>query len=137
MTSAISIRYRIDFGGACSLGGGKVRLLEAIDEHGSLSQAAKDLNMSYRRAWLLVDSMRKSFDLPVVDVATGGRGGGGATVTEFGKQVIDAFRKLETDLDAVGAKRMKAIGQHVTKESKSAPARAKLARPRAKRAKKA
>ncbi|MGH8200680.1 MAG: winged helix-turn-helix domain-containing protein [Steroidobacteraceae bacterium] len=68
------IRFRIDFHDRCSVGIGKITLLEAIARTGSLSQAARVIGMSYRRAWLLIDSMNADFDTPVISATVGGSG---------------------------------------------------------------
>jgi len=86
---------RILLGGASSLGPGKVALLEEIGRHGSISAAARAMQMSYRRAWLLVESMNGSFTQPLVATATGGRRGGGAELTEFGREVLRRYREME------------------------------------------
>jgi molybdate transport system regulatory protein len=91
----LSIRFRLDFGNASAIGPGKIALLETIARTGSLSQAARELGMSYRRAWLLLDSLNNSFRRPVAELSKGGRGGGGATLTPFGKTLVGAYRKLE------------------------------------------
>jgi molybdate transport system regulatory protein len=80
-----SIRFRVDFEGRCSVGFGKIALLEGIARTGSVSQAAREMDMSNRRAWLLVDSLNQGFDQPVVTANIGGIGGGGASVTPFGR----------------------------------------------------
>ena len=77
------------------LGPGKVQVLESIRDGGSISQAARGMKMSYRSAWLLVDSMNSLFQKPVVNTTLGGRGGGSATLTEFGADVIRRYRSLE------------------------------------------
>ena len=87
---------KIDFDGR-RLGAGKVRLLELIVETGSISAAAKKMNMSYRRAWLLMDELNHMFGRDVIETAAGGSGGGGAHVTEFGLQVVQVFRALENE----------------------------------------
>src|SRR5208283_618116 len=86
------IRFRIDFAENSSVGPGKIDLLEAIRDSGSLSQAARDLGMSYRRAWLLIDSFKKAFREPVTSATTGGKRGGGVRLTEFGRTLIDSYR---------------------------------------------
>lgn len=73
------------------LGYGRVVLLERIRDHGSISAAAASMHMSYRRAWTLVDSMNRQSPNPVVTMKTGGRGGGGATLTESGERAIETF----------------------------------------------
>jgi molybdate transport system regulatory protein len=97
---------KIDFGTGVRLGPGKVKLLECITETGSISAAARAMDMSYRRAWLLVDELNGMFARPVVETAAGGAGGGGAKVTEFGLRIIGVFRQLETEADALAKARM-------------------------------
>ncbi len=94
MTS-ISLRLRVLRNDEIAMGPGKVALLEAIAREGSISAAARALDMSYRRAWLLVDVMNRSFREPLVASAAGGRQGGGAAVTPFGLQVVAQFRAIE------------------------------------------
>jgi molybdate transport system regulatory protein len=72
-----SIRFRVDFGPKSAVGPGKIALLEYIERSGSLSQAARDLKMSYRRAWLLLDSLNSSFVEPVTVAKVGRAGHGG------------------------------------------------------------
>ena len=88
---------KIDFDGH-RLGAGKVRLLELVVEMGSISKAAKGMDMSYRRAWLLVDELNSMFGKPVVKTLAGGAGGGGARVTEFGLELVHTFRALEASV---------------------------------------
>lgn len=73
------------------LGYGRVVLLERIRQYGSISEAAKSMNMSYRHAWELVESMNTQAKKPIVETATGGKGGGGARLTETGELAIAAF----------------------------------------------
>jgi molybdate transport system regulatory protein len=77
------------------LGPGKVKILESIRHTGSISGAARGMKMSYRSAWLLVDSMNSLFREPVVTTAQGGRGGGSATLTRFGDEVVRRYRSME------------------------------------------
>lgn len=88
-------RLRILLGEAIAMGPGRADLLEAIDRSGSISAAARELHMSYRRAWQLVDAMNQSFTEPLVDTSTGGRGGGGARLTGLGREVIARYRAME------------------------------------------
>ena len=76
------------------LGNGRVRLLKAVDETGSLNKAAKKLNMSYKKAWNLIDSVNKKSDKEVVTKSVGGVDGGGAVLTEYGKSLIHQFENL-------------------------------------------
>jgi molybdate transport system regulatory protein len=78
------------------IGPGKARLLELIDELGSISAAARAMDMSYRRAWLLVENMNTMFREPVLTPAVGGMQGGGAVLTRLGREVIVRFRRMET-----------------------------------------
>lgn len=114
-----SIHFRVDFGEACAVGPGKIALLESIDRMGSLSAAARALGMSYRRAWLLLDSLNTSFRRPVAALSTGGKGGGGATLTPFGTVLVAAYRKFERDV----ARRARAAFVAVARDAKpgSAP----------------
>jgi molybdate transport system regulatory protein len=96
MQHALTVRFRVDIARRCSIGIGKIELLEGIALTGSLSQAARRMRMSYRRAWLLLADLNKSFDHPVVHTSTGGRGGGGAVLTPFGERLVAGYRKLET-----------------------------------------
>ncbi|MDP6786721.1 MAG: LysR family transcriptional regulator [Rhodospirillales bacterium] len=96
-------RLRILIGAATSLGPGKADLLEAIVRSGSISAAARAMGMSYRRAWLLVDSMNRSFRQDLVVTATGGRGGGGSRVTPFGMDILVRYRRTEATASAAVA----------------------------------
>ena len=95
---------RIDFTEGCSIGPGKIALLEGIGRTGSLSAAARALGMSYRRAWLLLHSINDAFSHAAVELSIGGRDGGGARVTEFGTQLIRSYRDFETAVDALAVK---------------------------------
>src|SRR5208337_1036680 len=77
------------------LGFGRVELLKRIKQFGSISEAAKSMNMSYRHAWDLVDSMNRQAKVPLVETATGGQGGGGARVTETGEEAIKFFHDFQ------------------------------------------
>ena len=92
---ALGVRLRIDLGELSSLGPGKIALLERIEASGSLSQAARELRMSYRRAWLLLDDLNHAFAEPVSTASVGGSGGGGARLTDFGRRIIQGFREVE------------------------------------------
>ncbi len=88
-------RLRIVMGKGLILGPGKVDLLEAIERKGSISGAAREMDMSYRRAWLLVDALNQMFARPLVIAAPGGARGGGAQITDYGKSVAAAYRRIE------------------------------------------
>ena len=95
-----SAKFRIYFGEEIAIGPGKADLLEAIRASGSISKAARELGMSYKRAWNLADTMNRCFRKPLIDTATGGGGGGGARLTPFGEQVLSHFRSMEKRTDA-------------------------------------
>ncbi len=92
-------KLRLMFGPQIALGPGKAELLEAIAATGSISESARRMGMSYRRAWLLVDTMNRCFREPVVASATGGAGGGGARVTPFGRRVLRRYRAMQARVD--------------------------------------
>ncbi len=81
-------------------GFGRAVLLERIKEHGSITKAAKSMNMAYRHAWDLVDSMNRQAKEPFVELATGGKGGGGARVSKAGERAIKMFWRFHKDLQA-------------------------------------
>jgi molybdate transport system regulatory protein len=107
--SGLVVRFRIDFAEHSSLGPGKILLLEAIRDCGSLSQGARDIGMSYRRAWLLVESLRASFREPVTLASRGGRAGGGMSVTKFGDALIRSYRELEGSFAASAERRLRPV----------------------------
>ena len=96
----VRLTLRVDFGTDRAIGPGKVLLLEAIRDTGSISQAGRSLGMSYRRAWLLVDDMNRCFREPVITAQPGGSQGGGAALTAFGEKVIQKYRTIETEATA-------------------------------------
>jgi molybdate transport system regulatory protein len=96
-----TVRFRVDFTPACSLGPGKIDLLESIERTGSLRQAAQALGMSYRRAWLLLDGLNRSFNEPATTASVGGQGGGGVTLTPFGLEIIRCYRSAAQAVEAV------------------------------------
>ncbi len=89
-------RIRIKAGTDIALGPGKVDLLEAIERTGSISAGARELGLSYRRAWDLVDTMNHCFKQPLVARVKGGKGGGGAQLTVEGRHLRDLYRTMET-----------------------------------------
>jgi molybdate transport system regulatory protein len=122
-----SVRFRVDFGRDQAVGPGKIALLEQIGQDGSLSQAARELNMSYRRAWRLLESLNGCFAARVAVTAKGGRGGGGATLTVFGRQLIRAYREFDAEIQVRAARRFRPILSHtrsqVRRRGKGVPAK--------------
>jgi molybdate transport system regulatory protein len=95
MAAKIALKLRLWRDDEVAMGPGKADLLEAIGQTGSISAAARAMDMSYRRAWLLVDVMNRSFREPLVHSAVGGTRGGGAQLTEAGARVLKQFRAME------------------------------------------
>lgn len=93
----LKLTLRVDLGSGRALGPGKVRLLEAIEKTGSISQAGRTLGMSYRKTWLLADDMNNCFRDPVIATQQGGVDGGGATLTPFGQTLVELYRSIEND----------------------------------------
>jgi molybdate transport system regulatory protein len=92
-----ALSLRVDFGAHGAIGPGKIRLLELIGRHGSISTAGRAMEMSYRRAWLLVENINRSFREPAVSTQRGGTDGGGAALTPFGRDLIARYRAIESD----------------------------------------
>ena len=94
MDYKIKSRIWIEADGNILLGEGRVNLLKAIDEEGSLTKAAKSLGMSYKKAWSLIDAVNKRSEKPVTTSSIGGKGGGGAQLTAYGKSLVEAFETI-------------------------------------------
>lgn len=107
------LKIRISHGKTVAMGPGKAELLEKIAASGSISSAAKKMNMSYRRAWELVDVMNQSFDQPLVISSVGGSHGGGARITEFGQQVLDIYHSILAKSQIACDKELAFIYQHL------------------------
>jgi molybdate transport system regulatory protein len=97
---------RIRSGDAVALGPGKVDLLEAVREYGSNSAAARSLDMSYRRAWLLIDELNRSLKSPATHSEQGGQSGGGCTLTPVGESIIRLYRDVEEEAQRSCAKQI-------------------------------
>ena len=91
----LRLRMRVTVGDVIAVGPGKIALLEALDETGSITAAAKSLDMSYRRAWLLIDELNRALKEPAVATAAGGAKGGGSALTPTGRQLITLYRQIE------------------------------------------
>jgi molybdate transport system regulatory protein len=93
---SLRLRFRVMRGSEIAFGPGKADLLELIAETGSIGKAASRMKMSYMRAWSLVQTMNRCFKKPLVLATHGGEGGGGAELTETGRQILALYRQLET-----------------------------------------
>ena len=107
--SSVRPRFRITTGDLIALGPGKVDLLESIGREGSISQAARERHLSYRRAWNMVDTMNQCFKQALVVSITGGKGGGGAQLTAAGGKVIHLYREMEKKADTATRTEGKAL----------------------------
>ena len=92
----LKLSLRLMHGDEIALGPGKAELLAAIADTGSISSAGKSMNMSYRRAWMLVDTMNRCFKSPLVETAKGGSHGGGAWLTPLGKEVLAHYQTMDS-----------------------------------------
>jgi molybdate transport system regulatory protein len=97
------LSLRLVFGADAMLGPGKAELLERIRDTGSISAAGRDMKMSYKRAWMLVEDMNATFRDALVDSTRGGSGGGGARLTETGMTVLAQYRSLEAEVFRTGS----------------------------------
>ena len=96
LKNSLKPRYRLMRGEEIAFGPGKADLLEAVAQTGSIAEAARQLDLSYMRAWSMIKTMNQCFAQPVVEKNRGGETHGGAVVTEFGKEVLELYRSLET-----------------------------------------
>jgi molybdate transport system regulatory protein len=92
---ATSVHLRIHLGPHVALGPGKADLLDGIAATGSIAAAGRRLGMSYKRAWVLIDTMNACFRDPLVTAAKGGHAGGGAALTPLGQRVLKAYRRMQ------------------------------------------
>lgn len=103
MPARISITARVIGADGGAFGPGPAQLLEHIATEGSISKAAKTMEMSYSRAWQIVDKVNRAFRKPLVESAAGGKRGGGASLTKHGEEVLALYRRMETRLNADAA----------------------------------
>lgn len=97
------IRPRIYLGPELMIGPGKIALLKAVRETGSISAAARQMGMNYKRAWYLLDTLNQGFHQPVVEATQGGRGGGGTRLTALGETLIVSYEAIEAACIKVAA----------------------------------
>ena len=114
-------RLRVVLRHGTALGPGKIDLLEAIAETGSIRAAGTRFKMSYRRAWSLVAELNGMFKTPLVLAETGGRGGGGATLTPLGRKVVERFRRMEAETASAIEPNLRGLIAQLRKDGASDP----------------
>src|SRR5260221_14748926 len=119
-TSLPSLSVRIDLDTEGRIGPGKITLLENIREHGSISAAGRAMDMSYKRAWDLVDEINRICRQAAVERQTGGKNGGGAVLTPFGISLVARYRKIERDAASAVRKELLALRTDIGRARKSA-----------------
>ncbi|HKL64551.1 MAG TPA: LysR family transcriptional regulator [Roseovarius sp.] len=107
------LRIRIVFGTDGMIGPGKADLLERIDRCGSIAAAGREMGMSYKRAWELIGTLNAMFRAPLVESTRGGPGGGGAVLTDLGREILSLYRAFEADAAKGGAARLAALQSHL------------------------
>src|SRR4051812_25781129 len=115
-----SLSVRIDLDTEGRIGLGKIALLENIDKHGSISAAGRAMDMSYKRAWDLVDEINRICRQAAVERQTGGKNGGGAVLTAFGISLVSRYRKIERDATSAARKELQAIRREIGRPKKRA-----------------
>jgi molybdate transport system regulatory protein len=115
------LRLRIVLRPGAALGPGKIDLLEAIAETGSIRAAGSRFKMSYRRAWGLVAELNAMFKTPLVVAETGGRGGGGARLTPLGRAVVERFRRMEAGSWSAVEPHFRWLSKELTKQPPDRP----------------
>jgi molybdate transport system regulatory protein len=109
------LTLRVLAAGSPAIGPGRARLIALIDSTGSISAAARAMGMSYRRAWQLVEAINASFNRPVVITAVGGKRGGGAAVTAFGREIIASYERMEDKASAAISRELKEFSRLLRK----------------------
>jgi molybdate transport system regulatory protein len=114
------LSVRIDLDAEDRIGPGKIQLLEKIQQFGSISAAGRAMDMSYKRAWDLVDEINRICRQPAVERQTGGKNGGGAALTPFGASLVARYRKIERDAASAVRKELVALRSDIGRPKKAA-----------------
>ncbi len=122
------LTLRVDLGSGQSVGPGKMRLLEALDATGSISSAGRELGMSYRRAWMLVEQLNQAFSRKVVTTQLGGTHGGGAQLTPFGRELLKRYRAIEVKAESAAKAHLDFLGRSARRGPPAAAKRTRLSR---------
>jgi len=109
---ADAVRLRIQIAPGIAFGPGKADLLDGIRDTGSIAAAGRRMRMSYKRAWQLVEELNRLFDAPLVAAAKGGSGGGGASLTHAGEDVLARYRRMHDACCKAVAADLKALNKH-------------------------
>ena len=109
------LTLRLDFAPGQAIGHGKIRLLEAVRDCGSISAAGRAMGMSYRRAWLLIDELNSMFDEPVIKTKHGGTAGGGAELTPLGHRLVQNYREMENKAQAAVNAELSELAANITR----------------------
>lgn len=117
-TTLPSLSVRIDLNPKGRIGPGKILLLENINSCGSISAAGRAMNMSYKRAWDLVDEINRICRRPAVERQAGGRNGGGAMLTPFGMSLVERYRKIERSAESAARKELRALRADIGQRSR-------------------
>jgi molybdate transport system regulatory protein len=107
-----ALHLNITFQSGARIGPGKATLLESVRDTGSISGAARAMGMDYKRAWLLLETLDRAFDTPVLERKTGGPGGGGAALTAFGAELLERYRRIETKALALAERDLAELERH-------------------------
>jgi molybdate transport system regulatory protein len=121
-SSLPSLSLRIDFDPEGRIGPGKIELLEQIAACGSISAAGRAMDMSYKRAWDLVDEVNRICGHAAVDRQTGGKNGGGAILTPFGRSLVDRYRAIEKAATKAAERQLAALRAEIGKGRRKAKA---------------
>jgi molybdate transport system regulatory protein len=114
MKSKVQFRMRIYRDDSIAIGPGKIALLESVAENGSISAAARQLGMSYRRAWVLIDEMNRALVQPAVNTAAGGAHGGGTALTAVGQELVMRYRAVESAARIAAAADLAALNRLIS-----------------------
>lgn len=109
----LKIRLKIELPDGVRLGYGKIDLLRAVDREHSISAAARAMGMSYRRAWLLIDELNRSFASPVIETRVGGKAHGGAELTVLGEKIVALYQRAEDQANAALQSTLSDIAVHL------------------------